>query len=216
MTFRRISGHATIVVAGIIAALALLTIVQVSGWYGLVHLGALPLLFAALVWAVIERPFVRVTDSGVDIGNILRRIHVPWKTLTELGFRRGLTAITASGTYTAVAVPAPKKQPVGNTLSSSGSPYGDTFTPGSTEASLSAQIPAESLIADSDPVNRLPGHTLSGAAASAANRWSKFKTQRGDAASTGDAKPITAWNKDVLTVCGVLIVLAVIGLATLG
>lgn len=211
-TYRRVSGHVPIVVAGVVAALALITIAQADGRHGLLHLGALPLLFAALVWAVIERPFLRLDDVQLEMGNVFRRIRVPWIAITKLDRRRGLVAVTATGVYSAFAVPAPKRRPIGDTLSTA-SPYGDTYTPGNSPADLTATLAASSLLDDPASLKPPPGRVESTAATAATARWARHHAQ---AASGGvrDAMQTVTWNKGVVIICGVLVVLAAVGLAT--
>ena len=64
--------------------------------------------FAAfLAWAGLWRPFVRVTDDGVTLGNVLSTTEVPWAALIQVETQYALTLVTPRGRYSATAAPAP-------------------------------------------------------------------------------------------------------------
>ncbi|MEO7122394.1 MAG: PH domain-containing protein [Lacisediminihabitans sp.] len=63
--------------------------------------------FAVFAWTVLWRPYVRVTDEGVTICNVLRTIDVPWASLIQVDTRYALTLYTPGHQYAAWAAPAP-------------------------------------------------------------------------------------------------------------
>jgi len=65
------------------------------------------LLAAGLVWVVFWNPRVVVDDGGVQVVNPLRTIDVPWPAIRSVDTKWALTLITAYGTFTAWAAPAP-------------------------------------------------------------------------------------------------------------
>lgn len=200
--FRSLSGRVLSIASGVVAVLVLITIAVSDGMTGVIHYGAVPLLFAGLVWAVFDRPFLRVTDGGLQIGNVFRSIHVPWPAVTELELRWGLRVVTEFGKFAAWSVPAPKRPRIGGRLG--GHPFGGN-----------ASMPPDTSLLDSQAKEGARGRTESKPAAAAQRRWQKLKdagfldTVRLDA-----AEPTKSWNTDVLGICGGLLVLSVIGVAT--
>lgn len=63
-------------------------------------------LVALATWAAFWRPHVALDDAGVHVVNVLRTIHVPWASITDIGTRWALTLVTAQGTFLAWAAPA--------------------------------------------------------------------------------------------------------------
>lgn len=87
--------------AGAVAA-AIASGIQNTGKYlPLIALGAF------LVWAGLWRPFVRVTDDSVTLGNVLSTTEVPWAALIQVDTQYALTLVTPQGRYSATAAPAP-------------------------------------------------------------------------------------------------------------
>lgn len=201
-TYRSRSGRVLAIAAVVVAIAVIVSIAFSDGPSGVLHFGAIPLLFAAFVWAIFDRPYLRVTDGGLEIGNVFRSIHVPWPGVTDLELRWGLRVVTSFGKYTAWSVPAPKRPSIGS-----------QFTGGL------GLGPARSLDTSLVDNARKPGRnrTPSEGAAAAAQRWAEL----GDAGYLDQprldaARPTTSWNTDVIAICAVLIVLAAIGLATYG
>lgn len=58
-------------------------------------------------WACFWRPRVTVTDAGVLLVNVLRTVHVPWPAIQMIETKWALTLVTAVGTFTSWAAPAP-------------------------------------------------------------------------------------------------------------
>lgn len=95
--------------AALTAAVVLWLLVRTGDIGQLFTFGAIPLLFAAAVWAVFDRPYVRVSDGGVEIGNVLRTVRIPWPAVTGVELRWGLRVVTVRGGYTAWSVPPPSR-----------------------------------------------------------------------------------------------------------
>ena len=77
---------------------------------GVVERGLIPLglvAVAAIIWAVLWSPFVRVSDDAVTIANVLREIEIPWAALIHVDTKFSLTLTTPGRTYSATAAPAP-------------------------------------------------------------------------------------------------------------
>lgn len=72
---------------------------------GLIPLGLLAV--AAIVWAVLWSPSVRIADDAVTISNVLREIQIPWAALIHVDTKFALTLHTPGHAYTATAAPAP-------------------------------------------------------------------------------------------------------------
>ena len=75
---------------------------------GLIPLGLLAV--AAIVWAVLWSPYVRVDDDAVTVANIFREIRIPWPALIEVDTRFSLTLRTPHRVVSATAAPAPGRQ----------------------------------------------------------------------------------------------------------
>ncbi|WP_308465400.1 PH domain-containing protein [Rathayibacter soli] len=63
--------------------------------------------FSLFAWTALWRPYVRVSDAGVRIRNVLRTIDVPWTALIQVDTRYALTLYTPGHQYAAWAAPAP-------------------------------------------------------------------------------------------------------------
>ena len=62
---------------------------------------------AAIVWALLWSPHLRVDDDAVTIANVLREIRVPWAALIEVDTKYSLTLRVPGKLYSATAAPAP-------------------------------------------------------------------------------------------------------------
>lgn len=62
---------------------------------------------AAIVWAVLWSPHLRVDDEAVTIANVLREIRVPWAALIEVDTKFSLTLRVPGKLFSATAAPAP-------------------------------------------------------------------------------------------------------------
>ena len=104
---------------------------------------------AAIIWAVLWSPHVRVDDDAVSIANVLREIRVPWAALIEIDTKYSLTLRVPGRLFSATAAPAPG-QIVGLRASRShrgrGAGRGDLVRPGdlaSTDSGHAAELVRE-------------------------------------------------------------------------
>ena len=107
MTFRPESGRW---MTGVVAAIALFGIVSLatqSGPVATLRYGPGLVLLATLVWAAYWQPSVQVSAAGVTLRNVLRTVELPWPAIQRVDTRYALTLVTAYGTYSAWAAPAP-------------------------------------------------------------------------------------------------------------
>ena len=66
-------------------------------------------LAVVVVWALFGRPAVLVSDSGVELRNVLRTIELPWPAIERIDTKYALTLYTAYGVYAAWAAPDPSR-----------------------------------------------------------------------------------------------------------
>ncbi len=78
-----------------------------GGVADLVRFSAPLLLFGVLGWAAFWRPYVEISDGGVQVQNTLRSVQVPWPALEKVDGRYGLTLRTAHGAVRSWAAAAP-------------------------------------------------------------------------------------------------------------
>lgn len=107
LTFRPASGRW---MTGVVAALAAFGIVSLAlegGQTELLRYGPGLVLVTALVWAAYWQPAVTVSAAGVTLRNVLRTVELPWPSIQRVDTRFALTLVTAYGTYSAWAAPAP-------------------------------------------------------------------------------------------------------------
>lgn len=112
-TFRQGSGLAA---GGVLSALALAFLVLYLVGDG--SRGADPAIWSVvmllLVWAVLLRPSVRLSEHGVTLRNVLRDVHLTWPAIDLVEARWALTLVTPDGdAYSAWAISAqrPKRAP---------------------------------------------------------------------------------------------------------
>jgi hypothetical protein len=132
-----------------------------------------PILVAvgALLWGVFWRPAVVVDDDGVELRNVVRDVHVPWRVLESLDTRYALTLHVGRRRYRSWAAGAPGRPAP---LSHSGAARDHAPTGGD-----GALRSSRSLRADS------------GAAAfMVEQRWEQRRT----APSTGEERVTTRWS----------------------
>jgi hypothetical protein len=189
------SGRVLTTACIVTALIADVGIVLDGGWQSLLAFGALPLLFAAVVWTLFDRPYVRVTDGGVEICNLLRTVQIPWPAVTDIELRWGLKLITKFGNYTAWSVPPPPRPkfrvgrgPAGGIAAPRGGAYAGE--------------------------NAIPGPRSPNQAARAAmDRWQSLQ-QGGyleDPRLEFDA-PLKQWNQPQLIVLGILALFSAAGI----
>ncbi len=98
------------VLAGVVIALCAIGLVMAvahDGARALWEIGPWVVLISGTVWATYWRPEVAVDDGGVHVVNVLRTIDLPWPAIQRVDTKWALTLVTAYGTYTAWAAPAP-------------------------------------------------------------------------------------------------------------
>lgn len=71
--------------------------------------GPVLVLFPVVVWVLLGRPAVVVSDAGVELRNVLRTIELPWPSIERIDTKYALTLYTAYGVYSAWAAPAPSR-----------------------------------------------------------------------------------------------------------
>lgn len=99
-------GRGLTIATGLLCATALVTTaVQQPG--SVLRWAPALLVPLVLVWAVLGRPAVVVSDGGIELRNVLRTVHLPWPSVERVETRYALTLHTAYGCYVAWAAPAP-------------------------------------------------------------------------------------------------------------
>lgn len=100
-------GRALTVVIGAICVVTVLVV----GWKeGVAEAAAFSPWLALMTltcWACFWRPRVTITDAGVELVNVLRTVRVPWPAIQMIETKWALTLVTAVGTFTSWAAPAP-------------------------------------------------------------------------------------------------------------
>lgn len=92
-----------------VCALVVVSFVLTGHPLRILQYGAQCALVALIAWMAFWTPFVRVTDGGVELRNVLRTVNVPWPALVRLDSRLGLRLVTDYGNFDAWAVPAPRR-----------------------------------------------------------------------------------------------------------
>lgn len=109
-TFRPMSGQVLTATVAALGAVVLVATLWVDGVGAALRTAPGTLLVVGAVWALFWRPYVRVDDDGVELGNVLRTVRVPWTALREVDTRFALTLHTRSGgrerRFTAWAAPS--------------------------------------------------------------------------------------------------------------
>lgn len=93
-----------------IGGICVVTVVVVAGKEGIGEAARFAPWLALMTltcWASFWRPRVTVTDAGVELVNVLRTVNIPWPAIQMIETKWALTLITAVGTFTAWAAPAP-------------------------------------------------------------------------------------------------------------
>lgn len=195
-TLHSTSGRVLTVACTITALIAVIGIALDSGWPGLLHFGALPLLFAGIVWALFARPYVQVSDGGVEICNIVRTVEVPWPAVTDIDLRWGLRLVTRLGNFSAWSVPPPSRPKAR---------LGRGRNPGGTGQVMSPAATRPPSPSD----QRTPSH----AAQAVLERWHALQQSgRLDDPRLESEDAIKHWNRAQLIVLAVLIVLSAAGI----
>ena len=169
---------------------------------GAMRLSPLLLLVSVLVWAAFWNPRVEVTDGGVRMVNVLRTADIPWPAIQRIDTKWALALVTAYGTFTAWAAPAPGLRSAGR-LSGGGS-------------SARRSVPSSAMM-DSRSIRPgdLPGSPSGDAAASVRRHWEELR----DAGHLDDPRLESEqlpwrWHVPLLIALAVLIVACVLAGAT--
>lgn len=106
--FRARFGQALALAVAALSAVGLvLTLVEDPA--AALHYGPVLVLVPVVVWALLGRPAVVVSDAGVEVRNVLRTIELPWPSIERVDTKYALTLYTAYGVYSAWAAPAPSR-----------------------------------------------------------------------------------------------------------
>jgi len=181
---------------GIVCAVAMIALVVTDGPSALWRAGPWLALVGGSCWAAFWRPEVVVEDSGVRVVNVFRTIDLPWPSVHAIDTKWALTLITAYGTFTAWAAPAPGRHTAVR----------------ATRRDV-AQIPMSALSGGGIRPGDLPSSESGAAALLIRRRWEKLR----DAGFLDDPKlefdtaPVT-WHREIIASGVALILLAVIGL----
>jgi hypothetical protein len=91
----------------VIAALGALALTWDEGIVGLLRYGWWIALPAVLAWAIFWNPRIEVDDSGILLVNVFRSIQLPWPAIQAVETKWALKLVTAYGSFSAWAAPAP-------------------------------------------------------------------------------------------------------------
>lgn len=153
--------------------------------------GLAVLIFGAVtVHALFWQPSVGVDTAGVELVNVLRRVHLPWASVEDLDTRWALTLRAGGRRWTSWAAPASGRRV--RPVSRRETPWADPGAEG---------------IAGS----RAPGSSSGEAAVLVGTRWQTWKDRPGRAgaggvhpgAPGGDDVPRVRWNRPVVASLGV-------------
>ncbi|WP_308121633.1 PH domain-containing protein [Actinotalea ferrariae] len=196
--FRPTSGRWLAGTVAALAAFGLVSLVVEGEPAEVLRYGSVLVLVAALVWAAYWLPAVEVSAAGVTLRNVLRTVELPWPSIQRIDTRYALTLVTAYGTYSAWAAPAP-----GNRRSHRETPAAELRgLPETTYGAGGSVRPGD-----------LPSSPSGAAAAIVRRRWEELR----DAGHLDDPRlerptPRTTWHRGTLTVLGVLTVATVVAL----
>jgi hypothetical protein len=105
--FRPVFGRVMAAAIGVLCLAALVLAVTDDGVRAVWQVGPWLALVAGAVWATYWRPEVAVDDGGVHVVNVLRTVHLPWPSIQRVDTKWALKLVTAYGSFTAWAAPAP-------------------------------------------------------------------------------------------------------------
>jgi Bacterial PH domain len=95
-----------------ICAIGLVLVGVETGLSGVLRSAPWFVLVGGSCWVLFWRPCVIVDDSGVQVVNVFRTIHLPWPSINAVDTKWALRLYTAYGRYTAWAAPAPSPHEV--------------------------------------------------------------------------------------------------------
>jgi hypothetical protein len=105
--FRPMFGRVMAGAIGVLCLAALGLALKDDGARALWQVGPWLALVAGAVWATYWRPEVAVDDGGVHVVNVLRTVDLPWPSIQRVDTKWALKLVTAYGSFTAWAAPAP-------------------------------------------------------------------------------------------------------------
>jgi hypothetical protein len=108
-TYRSAFSRALAVVAVCLSAVLVVWMALTAEPREALRYGAPVALVGTLAWLALWRPYVEVSDGGVEVRNVWRTVQVPWPALQDIDGRLGLRLVTTYGSYQAWAVPAPRR-----------------------------------------------------------------------------------------------------------
>jgi hypothetical protein len=91
----------------VICLVGLIGLTLDGGVSGLIHYGWWVALPAVLAWATFWNPCIVVDDAGVLLVNVFRSIQLPWPAIQDVDTKWSLKLVTAYGSFSAWAAPAP-------------------------------------------------------------------------------------------------------------
>ncbi|WGW10575.1 PH domain-containing protein [Saxibacter everestensis] len=187
--FRPRFGQVLTIVMGLIAVISIAGMLGTTGISGFAQFGGLPLLLAALVWAVFYKPRLEVSDGELVIVNPLRTVHLVWPSIKGFETNWGMTVLSAYGKFTAWSVPAPSR---------------GFARPGRIGWGVESR---------SNAADDVAGRVASPAVQEALARWEALKAAGYlDNPRLEAPRPKASWNFDVILICAVLAVWTAVGL----
>ncbi len=100
-------GRMLTIAIGSICVVAAVTLLWRNGLRQFLQVAPWLALVAGACWAAFWRPRVEVSDGGVRLVNVFRTIDLPWPSIEAINTKWSLGLVTAYGTFTAWAAPAP-------------------------------------------------------------------------------------------------------------
>lgn len=156
-------------------------------------------------WACFWRPCVGVSESGVRLVNVTRTVDVPWPAIQLIETKWALTLVTAVGTFTSWAAPAPGARATVRSMSSAEqSRFSARQLPG-----RRGQVPSTEAAHGVRPGD-LPDTPSGAAATKVRERWEQLQAQGHlDDPRLERAAAIVRWHTGTLVAAAVLLVVAV-------
>ena len=190
----------------IMVAIGLVSMAVQGYWTAMLHYGPLFLVAAWGVWMLFGAPAVRIDDDAVTLDNVGRSVRIPWNAVVDVEAGISLSVVTAAGRFSAWAAPGGNGAPPTAVLGA--------------EQQLSMGNIAAWQIAGAD--NRQQMDAILGIDPSGRSTASTIRTAIQQAwRSYGAVNALIAeptgisitWHRKRLAVLGLLVVLAVVGIA---
>jgi hypothetical protein len=165
---------------------------------GAARIAPLLLLVALVVWATFWNPRVEVTESGVRMVNVFRTIDIPWPAIQRIDTKWALTLVTAYGSFTAWAAPAPGMRSSARLSGNGGAGR--------------RQVPSSAMM-DSERIRPgdLPGSPSGDAAGSVRRHWEKLRDAGHlDNPRLEHERVPSRWNQPLIAAIAVLVIACVL------